>query len=125
MPPDAGAVRQAPLDGVTLESAEKVLRCFEAMSVFLSALNAVVPHVRVRGHTLLLSQGHPFTTVEFDLRRLAAHKQVSPTVIRLRSLRGRWTEFSLDGFRPAEIRRLRGLLDHWEQSNHAPRHQEP
>mgnify|MGYP000923939766 CR=1 FL=1 len=41
------------------------------MSVFLAALHLVVPHYSVRGHTLLLSQGHPFSRVEIDLRRVA------------------------------------------------------
>jgi len=88
------------------------------MNVFQSALNAVVPHFRVRGHTLFIAQGDPFSRVEIDLRRVAAHKQPAAAMLHLRLIRGRWKEYSLDGFRPAEISRLRTLLMRWEKQNH-------
>lgn len=88
------------------------------MNLFLAALNAAVPHFRVRGDTLLLSQGHPFTRTELDLRQIAAHKLPSPLCLQVRLFRGRWLHFRLDGFRPSEISRLRGLLTHWQRQNH-------
>jgi len=88
------------------------------MSVFLAALNSVVPHFRVRGHTLLLSQGHPFSRVQIDLRQVAAHKMPSPATLRLRLFRGRWTSLSMDGFRPSEVAALSALLTRWERQNH-------
>ena len=90
------------------------------MTVFLVVLNAVAPHFRVRGHKLLLSQGHPFTRVEIDLRRVAAHKLPSISTLRLRLLRGRWESYSLAGFRRSEITALQALLTHWERQNHQP-----
>jgi len=88
------------------------------MGVFLSALNAVAPHFRVRGWTLFISQGHPFSVVEIDLRQVAAHKVPGAASIYVRLFRGRWKEYSLEGFRPAEISKLRALLGHWQKQNH-------
>ena len=90
------------------------------MSVFLAVLHAVTPHFRVRGHTLLLSQDHPFTRFEIDLRRVAAHKLPSISILQLRLLRGRWESYSLAGFRRAEIIALQALLTRWERQNHQP-----
>lgn len=95
------------------------------MNVFLAALDATVPHFRVRGETLFLSQGHPFSQVALDLPRVAAHKLVSPLRLHVRMLRGRWMQFELDGFRPAEVRRLRALLTSWQRRNHLQREVEP
>lgn len=80
------------------------------MNVFLAALHSVVPHFRVRGHLLLLSQGHPFSRVVIDLREVAAHKLPGPATLRLRKFRGPWVSFSMQGFRPAEVTALRALL---------------
>jgi hypothetical protein len=88
------------------------------MNVFVSALNAVARHFRVRGHILLISQDHPFSQTEIDLRQVAAHKLPGPATLRLRLFRGRWTEYSMDGFRPREIARLCALLTRWERQNH-------
>lgn len=55
------------------------------MNVFLSALNAVAPHFRVRGQTLFISQGHPFSQVEIDLSQVAAHKFPSVATLHVRS----------------------------------------
>src|SRR5437660_4393832 len=88
------------------------------MNLFLAALNSGVPHFRVRGDTLLLSQGHPFSRTKLDLRQVAAHKLPSQLCLQVRLLRGRWMEFQLDGFRPAEIVRLRALLTRWQRQNH-------
>lgn len=88
------------------------------MSIFLAALNSVAPHFRVRGDKLLLSQGHPFSRVEIDLREVAAHKMPGPATLRLRQFRGRWASYSMQGFRPAEITALRALLTRWERQNH-------
>ena len=90
------------------------------MNVFLAILNSVAPHFRVRGHTLLLSQGHPFTRVEIDLRQVAAHKLPGLSTLRLRLLRGQWASYSLAGFRLAEVTALRALLTRWEHQNHLP-----
>ena len=73
------------------------------MNVFLAALNTAVPHFRVRGNRLFLSQGHPFTRTELDLRQVAAHKLPSQLCLQVRLLRGQWMQFRLDGFRPSEI----------------------
>src|SRR3954468_17954762 len=54
------------------------------MSMFLAALNSIVPHFRVRGHILFLSQAHPLSRIEIDLRRVAAHKMPGPAALRLR-----------------------------------------
>jgi len=88
------------------------------MSVFLSALNSVAPHFRVRGDTLFISQGHPFSRVEIDLRQVAAHKLPGLATLHVRLFRGRWKEYSMEGFRPSEISRLRALLTRWEKQNH-------
>lgn len=88
------------------------------MNVFLAALNSVAPHFTVRGHTLLLSQGHPFSRVEIDLREVAAHKMPARAMLQLRQLRGRWVSYSMQGFRPAEIIALRALLTRWQRQNH-------
>ena len=91
------------------------------MSVFLAALDAVTPHFGVRSYVLWLSQGHPFTRVEIDLRQVAAHKLPGPATLRLRLLRGRWASYSLAGFRMREIDALCSLLGRWESVNHRPR----
>ena len=88
------------------------------MSVFLAALNFVVPHFTVRGHSLFLSQGHPFSRVEIDLREVAAHKLPRTETLQLRQFRRRWTSYSMQGFRPSEIAALRALLTRWEVQNH-------
>jgi len=88
------------------------------MNVFIAALDSVVPHFRVRDGTLSLSQGHPFVRVQIDLREVAAHKLPGPATLRLRLFRGRWTSFSMQGFRPAEIAALCALLTNWERQNH-------
>jgi hypothetical protein len=88
------------------------------MNVFQSALNLVAPHFRVRGYTLFISQGDLFTQVEIDLRRVSAHKLPGVATLHLRLLRGRWKQYSLEGFRPSEISRLRALLTRWEKQNH-------
>ena len=88
------------------------------MNVFLSALNSVAPHFRLRGHTLFISQGHPFNQVEIDLRQVAAHKLPGVATIHLRLFRGRWKEYSMEGFRPSEISRLHALLTRWVKQNH-------
>lgn len=88
------------------------------MNVFLAALQSVVPHFRVRGYMLLLSQGHPFSRVAIDLRDVAAHKQPGPLSLRLRMFRGRWVSFSMKGFRPGDVTALRALLSRWEILNH-------
>lgn len=87
------------------------------MNPFVAALNSVLPHFRVRDSTLVLSQGHPLTLFEIDLRRLAAHRMVSVSRLQLRLFRGRWKEYSLDGFRPSEVKRLMTVLTRWERSN--------
>lgn len=89
------------------------------MNIFLAALNRMAPHFRVRGTTLWLAQGHPFSNVHIDLTQVAAHKIPAPGSLRLRTLRGRWADYSLAGFRPGEIARLRRLLTHWQRRNHA------
>jgi len=88
------------------------------MSVFLAALDSVVPHFRVRGTTLLLSQGHPFSRVEIDLRTVAAHKVPGLAILRLRLFRDRWMSYSMQGFRSSEISALCALLTRWERQNH-------
>lgn len=88
------------------------------MNIFLAALHFFVPHFRVRGHILLLSQGHPFNRVAIDLHDIGAHKMPGPATLRLRKLRGPWVSFSMQGFRPAEVSELRALLRHWEALNH-------
>jgi hypothetical protein len=88
------------------------------MNLFLAALNTAVPHFQVRGEKLLLSQGHPFTRAELDLRQVAAHKLPSQLCLQVRLLRGRWMQFRLDGFRLSEITRLRSVLTYWQRQNH-------
>jgi hypothetical protein len=88
------------------------------MNVFLAALHRFCSHVEVRGQTLLLSQGHPFTRIAIDLRQVAAHKLPGPETLRLRLLRGRWQTFSMAGFRPTEIDALIEALERWERENH-------
>jgi hypothetical protein len=88
------------------------------MSVFLAALNSVVPHFRVRDHTLSVSQGHPFSRVQIDLREVAAYKLPGPAAIRLRLFRDRWMSLSTVGFRPSEVAALCALLNHWQKQNH-------
>jgi hypothetical protein len=88
------------------------------MSIFLTALNSVAPHFRVRGHLLSLSQGHPFHRVEIDLRKVAAHKMPGPATLRLRLFREHWRSFSMEGFRPSEVSVLCALLTRWERQNH-------
>jgi hypothetical protein len=88
------------------------------MSVFLSALNSVAPHFRVRGHTLSISQGHPFNQIQIDLRQVAAHKLPGVAKLRLRLLRGGWKDYSMEGFRPSEISGLRSLLTRLQKQNH-------
>ena len=83
------------------------------MNLFLVILNAWVPHFLVRGHTLWLSQGHPFS-------RIAAHKLPDLFTLRLRLLPGQWTTYSLAGFRTAEITALRAVLTRCERQNHLP-----
>ncbi len=90
------------------------------MNLFLVILNALVPHFRVRGHTLWLSQGHPFSRIEIDLRQVAAHKLPDLFTLRLRLLRGQWATYSLTGFRSAEIAALQEVLTRWERQNHLP-----
>jgi hypothetical protein len=94
------------------------------MSVFLAALNSIAPHFRVRGHTLSLSQGHPFSRVQIDLRQVAAHKLPELATLRLRLFRGQWMNFSMDGFRTAEVAALCNLLARWESQNHQKREPE-
>ena len=89
-----------------------------SMNVFSVALNGVLPHFRVRGDKLLLSQGHPLNRTEIDLRQVAAHKLPSPICLQIRLLRGRWVQYQLDGFRPAEITRLRSLLTARQRQDH-------
>jgi hypothetical protein len=91
------------------------------MNVFQSALNAVAPHFRVRGQILFIAQGDPFRHVEIDLSQVAAHKLPGLATLRLRLFRGRWKQYSLDGFRSSEISRLRALLTRWEKQNHQKR----
>jgi len=88
------------------------------MNVFSSALNAVAPHFRVRGHRLLISQGHPFSQTEIDLRQVSAHKLPELRTLHLRLFRGRWQKYSMDGFRPREVCLLCALLNQWEKRNH-------
>jgi|GEM_PF-1340935 len=88
------------------------------MNIFLSALNAMVPHFKVSGHKLLLSQEHPFIRTEVDLRLVAAHKIPGMTKLHLRLFRGRWEQYSLQGYRPQEISNLCALLSNWERENH-------
>lgn len=88
------------------------------MNVFLSALNSVVPHFRVRDHVLSISQGHPFAFLVIDLHQVAAHKLPGVATLHLPLFRGRWKEYSLDGFRPAEISSLVAVLTRWEKQNH-------
>ena len=90
------------------------------MNLFLVILNAWVPHFLVRGHTLWLSQGHPFSRIEIDLRQVAAHKLPDLFTLRLRLLPGQWTTYSLAGFRTAEITALRAVLTRCERQNHLP-----
>ena len=82
----------------------------------------ILPHFTVRGHSLFLSQGHPFSRVEIDLREVAAHKLPRTETLQLRQFRRRWTSYSMQGFRPSEIAALRALLTRWEVQNHQ-RHQ--
>ena len=89
-----------------------------SMNVFSAALNGVLPHFRVRGDTLLLSQGHPFNRTKIDLRQVAAHKLPSPMCLQIRLFRGRWVQYHLGGFRPAEVTRLRTLLTERQRQNH-------
>lgn len=88
------------------------------MNVFQSALNAVAPHFRVRGHFLFIAQGDMFNQVEIDLRQVAAHKLPELMTLHLRLFRGRWKQYSLEGFRSSEISRLRTLLTRWQKQNH-------
>ena len=88
------------------------------MNVFQSALHAVAPHVRVCGHSLFIAQGDPFSQIEIDLRQVSAHKLPGMATLRLRLFRGRWQQYSLAGFRPSEISRLRALLTRLEKQNH-------
>ncbi|MBA4148662.1 MAG: hypothetical protein H0X66_11160 [Verrucomicrobia bacterium] len=88
------------------------------MNVFLAALNSVVPHFRVRGHMLSVSQGHPFSRVHIDLREVAAYKLPGPAAIRLRLFRGHWMSLSTEGFRPSEVGALCDLLNQWQKQNH-------
>ena len=88
------------------------------MNVFLAALHRVCPHFKVEGHTLWLSQGHPFTRIPIELHQVAAHKFPGPANLRLRLLRGQWQSYSMEGFRPGEIDALVRLLEHWEKENH-------
>jgi hypothetical protein len=88
------------------------------MNVFQSALNAVAPHFRVRGHTLFIAQGDLFSQVEIDLSQVAAHKLPGLATLHLRLFRGRWKQYAMEGFRPTEISRLRALLTRWEKQNH-------
>jgi hypothetical protein len=88
------------------------------MNVFQSALNAVAPHYRVRGHSLFIAQGNPFSQIEIDLRQVATHKLPGLATLHLRLFRGRWKEYSMEGFRSSEISRLRALLTRWEKQNH-------
>jgi hypothetical protein len=59
------------------------------MNVFQSALNAVAPHFRVRGQTLFIAQGDPFSQLEIDLSQVAAHKLPELATLHLRLFRGR------------------------------------
>jgi hypothetical protein len=88
------------------------------MNVFQSALNAVRPHFRVRGHSLFIAQEHLLGQCEIDLRQVAAHKLPQLSTLQLRLFRGRWKEYSLAGFRSSEISKLRALLTRWEKQNH-------
>jgi hypothetical protein len=88
------------------------------MNVFLAALNSVVPHFRVKGDTLLVSQGHPFSRVRIDLREVAAYKLPGPAAIRLRLFRDRWMSLSTEGFRPSEVAALCALLNRRQRQNH-------
>ena len=88
------------------------------MNVFQSALNAVAPHFRVSGPTLFITQGDPYSQIEVDLRQVAAHKLPGLATLHVRLFRGRWKEYSMDGFRSSEIARLRALLTRWEKQNH-------
>ena len=88
------------------------------VNVFQSALNSVAPHFRVRGETLFIAQGDPFTQVAIDLRQVSAHKSPGVGTLHVRLFRGRWKPYSLEGFRPSEIAKLRALLTRWEKQNH-------
>jgi hypothetical protein len=88
------------------------------MNAFQSALNAMAPHFRVRAHSLFIAQGDPFSQVVIDLRQVAAHKLPGLATLQLRLFRGRWKQYSLDGFRSSEILRLRSILTRWEKQNH-------
>lgn len=81
-------------------------------------MNSVAPHFRVRGDTLFISQGHPFSRIKIDLRQVEAHKMPGLARLHLRLFRGRWKEYSLESFRPSEIPRLHALLTRWEKQNH-------
>ena len=73
------------------------------MNVFQSALNAVAPHFRVRGHALVIPQGDPFSQTELDLSQVAAHERPGLATLHLRLFRGRWKQYSLEGFRSSEV----------------------
>jgi hypothetical protein len=88
------------------------------MNVFVSALNAIAPHFRVRGHTLLISQGDLFSRTGIDLRQVAAHNLPGMITLHLRLFRGRWQQYSMEGFRSREVARLCTLLTRWEKQNH-------
>ena len=88
------------------------------MNIFLAALNQAVPHFKIRDGSLLLSQGHPWNRARLDLCHVAAHRVPSPLRLQIRLFRGSWMDFSLDGFRPAEVVRLRRILRDSERKNH-------
>lgn len=90
------------------------------MSAFLAALDAIVPHFKVKGPMLALAQGHPFHRVEIDLRQVASHKMPNQTTLRLRLLRGRWQDYALKGFRSREVSAVQALLTEWAARNHQP-----
>jgi hypothetical protein len=72
----------------------------------------------LRGRAEVVSVDIEDTRAEIDLRQVAAHKLPSPMCLQIRLLRGRWVNYQLDGFRPAEITRLRSLLTKREHQNH-------
>jgi hypothetical protein len=88
------------------------------MNIFLAALNQAVPHFKIQKGFLVLSQGHPWNRTRIDLSKVAGHRIPSPLRLQIRLLRGNWIEFSFDGFRPAEVVRLRTVLMEWECRNH-------
>jgi hypothetical protein len=88
------------------------------MNIFLTALNQAVPHFKIREGLLLLSQGHPWNRTRIELNKVAAHRLPSPLRLQIRLFRSKWIDFSLDGFRPEEVIRLRRALLEWERKNH-------